>query len=81
VQLELVRSSKLERSIIKVEKEITKLKESNHGSAKTLRLAFRILRGILLVGTVFYFGNSALVEISSSVSIFLLHNKNEIEIL
>jgi hypothetical protein len=67
VQLELVRASKLERGIIKIDKEIVKLKEGQEGSSKFMRSVLRGLRVAALIGVAVYFGTESLVQISPSV--------------
>lgn len=73
VQLELVRASKLERGIIKIDKEIAKMKEGQEGSSKTVRSILRGLRVAVLVGIAVYFGTETLVQISPSVSVVTTH--------
>lgn len=68
VQLELVRASKLERGIIKIDKEISKLKEGQDGTDKRSRNVLRVLRVVALIGTAVYFGTESIVQISPQVS-------------
>lgn len=67
IQLELVRASKLERGIIKIDKEIEKLKSGQEGSDKRLRSILRGVRGAALVGLAVYFGTESVVQISPQV--------------
>mmetsp|Transcript_7875 Transcript_7875/g.5909 ORF Transcript_7875/g.5909 Transcript_7875/m.5909 type:complete len:174 (+) Transcript_7875:53-574(+) len=67
IQLELVRASKLERGIIKIDKDIQKLKEGQDGSGKTVRGILRGLRYAALVGLAVYLGLEPLVLISPEV--------------
>ncbi len=67
VQLELVRASKLERGIIKIDKEIAKLKEGQDGTDKRIRTILRGIRIAALLGAAVYFGTESIVQISPQV--------------
>lgn len=67
IQLELVRASKLERGIIKIDKEIEKLKIGQEGTDKNIRNILRVLRLAALTGAAVYFGTESLAQISPQV--------------
>lgn len=69
VQLELVKASKLERNIIKIDKEISKLKDGQEGVDKRLKPILRGLRLVVLIGVAIYFGTETVVHISPQVTI------------
>lgn len=69
VQLELVKASKLERNIIKIDKEISKLKDGQEGVDKRLKPILRGLRLVVLIGVAIYFGTETVVHISPQVNI------------
>jgi hypothetical protein len=68
VQLELVKNSKLERNLIKIDKEIEKLKANQIPKEKNAKYYFRIGRVLVYLAAGVYFSSFPVFLISPKVS-------------